>query len=51
MTREPWYWLNDNARSFLARGYLREGQTAEERVRAIGDAAEKIVAAVKRKAA
>ncbi len=43
MTREPWYWLNENARSFLARGYLSEGQTAEERVRAIGDAAEKIL--------
>ncbi len=43
MTRDPWYWLNDNARAFLARGYLSEGQTAEERVRAIGDAAEKIL--------
>jgi ribonucleoside-diphosphate reductase alpha chain len=43
MTRDPWYWLNDNARSFLARGYLSEGQTAEERVRAIGDAAEAIL--------
>lgn len=44
MTREPWYWLNENARAFLARGYLAEGQTAEERVRAIGDMAEKILA-------
>ncbi len=43
MTRDPWYWLNDNARAFLARGYLSEGQTAEERVRAIGDAAEAIL--------
>lgn len=43
MTREPWYWLNENSRAFLARGYLGEGQTAEERVRAIGDTAEKIL--------
>ncbi len=43
MTKEPWYWLNENARSFLARGYLREGQTAEERVRVIGDTAERIL--------
>lgn len=43
MTNEPWYWLNENARAFLARGYLREGQTAEERVRAIGDTAEQLL--------
>jgi len=40
---EPWYWLNENSRAFLARGYLAPGQTAEERVRAIGEAAEKIL--------
>jgi ribonucleoside-diphosphate reductase alpha chain len=42
---EPWYWLNDNSRAFLARGYLAEGQTAEERVRVIGEPgfADKIV--------
>lgn len=40
---EPWYWLNDNSRTFLARGYLSEGQSAEERVRVIGDHAEKIL--------
>ncbi|MCD5381668.1 MAG: ribonucleoside-diphosphate reductase subunit alpha [Candidatus Pacebacteria bacterium] len=38
---EPWYWLNDNSRAFLARGYLSEGQTAEERIRVIADTAEK----------
>lgn len=38
---EPWYWLNENSRAFLARGYLAEGQTAEERIRVITDAAEK----------
>lgn len=37
---EPWYWLNENSRAFLARGYLAEGQTAEERIRVIADAAE-----------
>ena len=37
---EPWYWLNENSRGFLARGYLAPGQTAEERIRVIADAAE-----------
>lgn len=40
---EPWYWLNDNSRGFLARGYLGEGQTAEERIKVIGETAEKIL--------
>ncbi|MBY0309762.1 ribonucleoside-diphosphate reductase subunit alpha [Patescibacteria group bacterium] len=43
MTREPWYWLNDNSRAFLARGYLAQGQTAEERVRVIAETAENIL--------
>jgi ribonucleoside-diphosphate reductase alpha chain len=38
---EPWYWLNENSRGFLARGYLAPGQTAEERIRVIAEAAEK----------
>lgn len=38
---EPWYWLNDNSRGFLARGYLAPGQTAEERIRVIAETAEK----------
>jgi ribonucleoside-diphosphate reductase alpha chain len=38
---EPWYWLNDNSRAFLARGYLAEGQTAEDRIKVIGETAEK----------
>ncbi|MCA9361682.1 ribonucleoside-diphosphate reductase subunit alpha [Candidatus Kaiserbacteria bacterium] len=37
---EPWYWLNENSRAFLERGYLSEGQTPEERVRVIADKAE-----------
>ena len=43
MTKEPWYWLNENSRAFLARGYLSPGQTAEERVRVIAETAEKIL--------
>jgi len=43
MTREPWYWLNENSRGFLARGYLAPEQTPEERVRVIAEAAEKIL--------
>lgn len=40
MTKQPWYWLNENSREFLARGYLLPNQTAEERIKEIGDAAE-----------
>ena len=34
-------WLNEDSRTFLARGYLREGVTAEERIQAIVNTASK----------
>lgn len=34
------YWLNENSRLFLSRGYLEEGVTAEDRIRFIADKAE-----------
>ncbi len=37
---EPWYWLNEYSRGFLARGYLEKGQSAEDRIRVIADTAE-----------
>jgi ribonucleoside-diphosphate reductase alpha chain len=37
------YWLNKDSRKFLERGYLIEGETAEQRIRDIADAAEKIL--------
>ncbi|PID83548.1 ribonucleoside-diphosphate reductase subunit alpha [Candidatus Campbellbacteria bacterium] len=37
------YWLNENSREFLKRGYLNEGETAESRIRDIAEAAEKIL--------
>lgn len=37
------YWLNTDSRKFLERGYLREGQTPETRIREISEAAEKIL--------
>jgi ribonucleoside-diphosphate reductase alpha chain len=40
---EPWYWLNENSRAFLARGYLAEGQTPEDRIRVIADKAESLL--------
>ena len=40
---ESWYWLNENSRGFLARGYLGKDETPEERVRAIGESAGKIL--------
>lgn len=36
-------WLNKDSRTFLSRGYLKEGQTAEERIREIAEAAAKIL--------
>jgi ribonucleoside-diphosphate reductase alpha chain len=36
-------WLNENSRTFLERGYLLPGVTAEERIREIADHAEKIL--------
>lgn len=40
---EPFYWLTEDSRTFLSRGYLAEGQTAEERLRVITDRAEEIL--------
>ena len=37
---EPWYWLNENSKAFLERGYLGSGQTTKERVRVIAEKAE-----------
>ena len=41
MKYPKYYWLNDKSREFLSRGYVKEGQTAEQRVREIAEAAEK----------
>lgn len=35
------YWLNENSRKFLAKGYLMNGQAAEDRIREIAENAEK----------
>lgn len=35
------YWLNENSRKFLSKGYLMQGVTAEERIREIANIAEK----------
>jgi ribonucleoside-diphosphate reductase alpha chain len=35
------YWLNKDSRKFLERGYLLEGETPEQRIRDIAEAAEK----------
>lgn len=43
MTREKYYWLNDDSRKFLERGYLEEGQSPVDRIKCIADAAEKIL--------
>ncbi len=42
-TYEKWYWLNDNSRAFLRRGYLEEGQTPEERIKIIAKRAEELL--------
>src|SRR5574344_233882 len=41
--REQFYWLNENSRLFLSRGYLLDGQTPEQRLRQIADKAEEIL--------
>jgi ribonucleoside-diphosphate reductase alpha chain len=38
---EKYYWLNKDSRKFLERGYLVEGETAEQRIQDIANAAEK----------
>lgn len=38
-----YYWLNEKSRTFLDKGYLKAGQTAEERIKEISDCAEKIL--------
>jgi len=43
MTKEKYYWLNEDSRTFLDRGYLINGQTPEHRVREIAETAEKIL--------
>lgn len=43
MTYSKYYWLNKESREFLSRGYLKEGITAEERIREIADTAERIL--------
>lgn len=40
MTYEKFYWLNDDSRTFLSRGYLSAGETPEQRIRDIADKAE-----------
>lgn len=41
---EDYYWLNQDSRTFLSRGYLREGQTPEHRVEEIAKRAEDLLA-------
>lgn len=35
------YWLNENSRKFLSKGYIMDGDTAEDRIRQIAENAEK----------
>jgi ribonucleoside-diphosphate reductase alpha chain len=41
--KQKYYWLNKDSRKFLSRGYLDEGETAEQRVKNIADTAEKFL--------
>lgn len=43
MNYEKGYWLNKDSRTYLDRGYLRNGQTAEERIKQIAKTAEKLL--------
>lgn len=44
---ENYYWLNKDSRKFLERGYLLEGETAEQRIRQIANRAEGITGAAR----
>jgi ribonucleoside-diphosphate reductase alpha chain len=37
---KQWYWLNEDSRTFLERGYLSEGESAEDRITQIANAAQ-----------
>ena len=39
---KDFYWLNEDSRTFLSRGYLSEGETPESRIRDIANTAENI---------
>jgi ribonucleoside-diphosphate reductase alpha chain len=41
--KQKYYWLNKDSRKFLSRGYLDEGETAEQRVKNIANTAEKFL--------
>ena len=41
--KEKYYWLNKDSRKFLERGYLLEGENAEQRFKDIANKAEKIL--------
>ena len=41
--KEDFFWLNDDSRKFLSRGYIDGDKTAEERIRDIGEAAADIL--------
>lgn len=42
-TNESFYWLNEDSRTFLSRGYLLEGESPEDRIRQIAERAEQIL--------
>jgi ribonucleoside-diphosphate reductase alpha chain len=41
---KDYYWLNRDSRTFLKRGYLDEGETPEDRIKNIADAAQELLA-------
>ena len=41
--KQKYYWLNKDSRKFLSRGYLEEGETAEQRVKNIAYTAERFL--------
>lgn len=40
LNKQPFYWLNQESRDFLTKGYLLPGQTPEDRIRFIANRAE-----------
>lgn len=43
MTKEKYYWLNEDSIKFLEQGYLKEGQSPVDRIQEIANTAQKIL--------
>ena len=43
MTTTPWYWVTEDTKTFMSKGYLEKGETVEARVASIAVRFEELV--------